>query len=479
MTAGRITLLILGAFLALVAVALLIGGGGSLLFASTHRGADGFVSSPDYELTADGYAITLGAADLPTSPDDWVPWTGRIRSRVTVTGTAGDVFVGVGPSADVAAYLDGVAHAQIVDVEAFSDDVEMRVYPGEGTPSAPAEQSFWVATADGSGAQTLNWRPSPGSWTLVLMNTDGSPVISMVASGGVASGLIWAIGLGILLAGVLLMVVAGALIIIATAGQRANAHRPDGQPIPPTPAGHGVYPVSVEGYLDEPLNRGLWLVKWFLAIPHFFLLAFLWTAFILMTIVAGVAILFTGRYPRGIFDFNVGVMRWSWRVAYYATSALATDRYPPFTLEATDYPASLDIEYPAQLSRGLVLVKWWLLAIPHYLVLAILVGGASSWTWGDAAGDNWQLAMSGGLVGLLAFVAGVMLLVTSRYPRGLFDLTMGLNRWVYRVVAYAALMTDEYPPFRLDMGGSEPPPTPPSPAGPTPDRAGAQVGATH
>jgi hypothetical protein len=213
-------------------------------------------------------------------------------------------------------------------------------------------------------------------------------------------------------------------------------------------------PVRVQGRLDPEISRWLWLVKWLLAIPHFIVLFFLGIAFVLLTIVAFFAILFTGRYPRSIFDFNVGVLRWGWRVAFYSYGALGTDRYPPFTLAAApDYPASVEVDYPEQLSRGLVLVKWWLLAIPHYLVLAVLLGWNRGW---DYDGEEWRRTGGPGLIAVLVLIAGVALLFTTRYPRGIFAFVMGLDRWVLRVVGYAALMTDAYPPFLLDQGGDEP-----------------------
>ena len=215
------------------------------------------------------------------------------------------------------------------------------------------------------------------------------------------------------------------------------------------------YPLRLTGELSPRLSRGLWLVKWLLAIPHFIVLFFLWIAFLAVSAVAFFAILFTGRYPRGLFDFNVGVLRWSWRVGFYAYSALGTDRYPPFTLkDVSDYPARLDVTYPESLSRGLVLVKWWLLALPHYLVVAVFATGA--WAASTGTGSQWMFG-SGGLIGLLVLFAGIMLLFTDRYPKSLYDFVLGMNRWVFRVAAYAALMTDSYPPFRLDVGGNEPP----------------------
>jgi hypothetical protein len=220
------------------------------------------------------------------------------------------------------------------------------------------------------------------------------------------------------------------------------------------PAEERPYPVRIEGRRDAELSRWVWVVKWVLAIPHYILLAFLWLAFFLLTVVAFFAILVTGRYPRGIFDFNVGVLRWTWRVAFYSYGALGTDRYPPFTLDdVPDYPARLSVEYPEQLSRGLVLVKWWLLAIPHYLVLGILLGSGS---YVASHTDEWGAGFHAGLIGLLVVVAGFALLFTDRYPPGIFSFVLGLDRWVARVAVYVGLMTDRYPPFRLDQGGDEP-----------------------
>jgi hypothetical protein len=172
----------------------------------------------------------------------------------------------------------------------------------------------------------------------------------------------------------------------------------------------------------------------------------------------------------------VGVLRWTWRVQYYAIGAFGTDRYPPFTLaDDPAYPARLEVEYPQRLSRGLALVKWWLLAIPQYIIIAVLTGGGFG--WGPRLVQSPSLGGVSisygvgipGLIGLLAVIAAVVLLFTGRYPERLYDFVLGLNRWVLRVAGYAGLMTDKYPPFRLDMGGPDPgtltlPPT----AGPGP-----------
>ncbi len=101
------------------------------------------------------------------------------------------------------------------------------------------------------------------------------------------------------------------------------------------------HPIRVDGALDRQLSRWLWLVRWFLAIPHYVVLPFLWLAFAVLSVAAFFAILFTGRYPRTIFDFNVGVLRWTWRVQYYAYGALGTG--PGSTLAVDSMPEPCDI----------------------------------------------------------------------------------------------------------------------------------------
>jgi hypothetical protein len=474
MKASRIAMLVVGVLAGFLAVGLIAGGLALVVIHGTQRDADGFYSTPTGVFETPTAAITSDRIDLRSGPGEW-GWARRnwLTFRVE-TYSPDELFVGIGRQLDVLRYLDDVAHDQLESVDFRPFRSEYLRIPGDAGADPPGAQDFWVAESVGSGDQTLRWDVRPGRWMLVVMNADGSPGVTVEAAAGVRTGLLLPIGIGLLVAGLLTLAVAVVLVVLSVR-DRGSAEGALPPPAPPVPAGEsegerveapapvpvpspfdleGSYPSRLDGELQPDLSRGLWLVKWFLAIPHLIVLAFLWMAFFLLTVAAFFAIVFTGRYPKGIFDFNVGVIRWSWRVTFYAF-ALGTDRYPPFSLDPDpDYPASFDVEYPEQgLSRGLVWVKWWLLAIPHYLVVAVFGGGPGwlSWSWGERG--SW--AFSGGLISILVLIAAVVLLFTARYPRSLFDLVMGLYRWTYRVLVYAALLRDDYPPFRLETGGAD------------------------
>jgi hypothetical protein len=434
--AGRIVLLVVGSLAALFALVALAAGG-TLLWATTQKDADGYFHTSTHNFATASYALESDDLDIGEEGPDWLFEQGRL-ARIRIVGSSPrntPIFIGIGPKARVDAYLNGVGHAVIKDVSFDPFRVRMRVEPGNKPSTPPGQQSFWAASDEGA-SPTVAWDVAKGSWVAVVMNADGSQAVSAdLAFGAKVGWLIW-VAIGLLIFGALVLAAGGVMLFFGARGGPAT--QPGAPVVVPIPAGE--YPVRLDGELDPQLSRALWLVKWLLAIPHYVVLAFLWLAFFVLTVVAFFAILFTGRYPRSIFDFNLGVMRWTWRVGFYSYSALGTDRYPPFSLGAEpDYPARLDVAYPGELSRGLVLVKWWLLARPHYLVLVFFVGGGVGFGW-----VRW-----GGLDVLLVLFAAVYLLFTGRYPRDIFELVIGINRWVFRVIAYAALMRDEYPPFRL------------------------------
>ena len=473
MKASRIVMLVVGVLAGFLAVGLIAGGLALVVVHGTQRDADGFYSTPTGVFETPTAAITSDRIDLRSGPGEW-GWARRDWLTFRLEAYSPDeLFVGIGRQLDVERFLARVTHDELESVDFRPFRSSYRRVDGDVASSVPPEtQDFWVAEASGAGELTLRWDVRPGRWMVVLMNADGSPGVRAEASAGVRTGLLLPIGAGLLVAGLVALALAVLLVVLAVrVAGRDEAGPPtappppdvdsvvaDPEPLlpPPSPAAEPApYPAHLAGELQPDLSRWLWLVKWFLVIPHLVALVFLWMAFFLLTVGAFFAIVFTGRYPRGIFDFNVGVIRWSWRVTFYAF-ALGTDRYPPFSLAPDpDYPAHFDVDYPDQgLSRGLVWVKWWLLAIPHYLVISVFGGGpgVASWSWGESGG--W--IFTGGLISILVLIAAIVLLFTTRYPRSIFDLVMGLYRWSYRVVAYAALMRDDYPPFRLDTGGRDP-----------------------
>jgi hypothetical protein len=185
------------------------------------------------------------------------------------------------------------------------------------------------------------------------------------------------------------------------------------------------YPLTYDVEYPDGLSRWLIFVKWLLAIPHLFIVYLLGIASSLVTLIAFFAILFTKRYPQGLFDFVVNVNRWNANVTAYIF--LLRDEYPPFSWDGSLYPVTYDVRYPEELSRWLIFVKW-LLIIPHIIILAFLIIGM-----------------------MLAMVAAwFAILFTARFPESLFRFMVGVNRWQLRMNAYNNFMCDEYPPFSME-----------------------------
>lgn len=181
------------------------------------------------------------------------------------------------------------------------------------------------------------------------------------------------------------------------------------------------YPVQLSFERAPTYSRLLIFVKWLLVIPHYIALMFLGIGAWMVIIVSWFAVLITGRYPRGMFDYMVGVQRWGLRAgAYYM---LLTDKYPPFSLQDDpSYPVHFDIEYPERIARWRPLVHW-LLVIPAYIVAVLMLYVAF----------------------FVDFLAWFAILITGRFPDGLFNIVTVALRWQANVVAYAYWMTDRYP----------------------------------
>jgi hypothetical protein len=196
---------------------------------------------------------------------------------------------------------------------------------------------------------------------------------------------------------------------------------------PPPSAAGGAYPVQVDAQRQDEYHRFLPLVKWFLAIPHYVVLLFLIIGVLFAKIYAFFAVIITGRYPEGVFNFVTGVFRWAWNVTAYVY--LLTDKYPPFSLEPdAGYPAQIEIAYPADgVDRWRPLVHW-LLVIPYAIVAGVLTY----------------------LAAIVAFIGVFVILFTKQLPEGMFKLILNPYRWQFRGGAYALFMVTKYPPFEWE-----------------------------
>jgi hypothetical protein len=185
------------------------------------------------------------------------------------------------------------------------------------------------------------------------------------------------------------------------------------------------HPLAFDVAYPERLSRITTLFRLILAIPQMIVAYLLLSVLGILSVIAWFAVLFTGRYPKAFFDFNVGIMRWSANVGAYV--ALLRDEYPPFSMEPGEYPVVLSLERAERQSRFRLFIRWFA-AFPNYFVLSLL-----SIAWFVTTMISW-----------------FAVLISGRYPRGLFKFSVGVQRWYHRYTAYAYLLRDEYPPYSIN-----------------------------
>jgi hypothetical protein len=206
--------LVIGSLVFLTSLALLVGGAVATWADNTQRDAAGYLTTGSHSFTTKSYALTSDGIHLFSSGDVLTPsnYLGTVRVRVTPLSPRQPVFVGIASQASVDHYLGGVSHEVVTNWPEGTT-----AYNGQGgarSAVAPASLNIWAAQATGTGTQTLKWRTSSGSWTVVVMNADASPGLSVTADvGATVPDLVW-IAVGLLAAGGLLLLTAGVLIVV-------------------------------------------------------------------------------------------------------------------------------------------------------------------------------------------------------------------------------------------------------------------------
>ena len=238
MKVGRIVMIVVGSLLALIGFGLLAGGTAGLIAYATQR-TDGFFQTGEVRLASPTYAITSDRVDLESEPGeaDWLVdrgALGTVRLSIDPGRPGTPIFAGIGPTADVASYLEGVSRDSIRDIELSPDRVLYRRVPGEAAPPPPGEQSFWVAQVTTDTADELTWEVESGDWTVVLMNADASRGVDVDARLGIKVDWLLPALIGLLIAGVVVLAGGAVLVIfggrgLARRGEPVTAAAPSGR----------------------------------------------------------------------------------------------------------------------------------------------------------------------------------------------------------------------------------------------------------
>jgi hypothetical protein len=237
MRVGKIISLVAGILLVLIALGLVVPGAVLLGVYGSQKGSDGFFETSTRTMSTTGYALVTPDAEVNMGPlvGDWAPTGDRAALRLRATSNLeGSAFIGIGPSAEVSQYLAGVDYDEVTDLGWMWEEVKYRHLDGGAPAAPPGEQDFWVASEEGTGELTLDWDIQSGNWTAVVMNADASAPVNAGVSLGARFDILLPIGIGMTVAGVVLLILGIVFIVL---GARRSPSPAAVQPqTPPPPA---------------------------------------------------------------------------------------------------------------------------------------------------------------------------------------------------------------------------------------------------
>ena len=225
MSGGRVALLIVGIVVTLLALAALAGGAALIVLNHTERDSAGFFSTGNETYATDSHAIVSEDLDIGTDGPDWLFEEGRLAT-VRVRGASADdreLFIGIGPTAQVREYLAGTSHDVVTDLDFDPFRATYSRSQGTDAPTEPGAERFWGASAEGAGTQSVEWEVAKGNWSVVVMNADASEGVDARLSLGAKVGFIFWIGLGLVIAGAILLVSGAVMIYFSLRRQAPRA----------------------------------------------------------------------------------------------------------------------------------------------------------------------------------------------------------------------------------------------------------------
>lgn len=222
MSAGRIVLLVFGILFVIVSFGLIIGGGVVLAIDSALRDDQGFYATDFVPVAApNSSAVITRSADIRLEP--W--WFMRHSRPVTIQIEASNnlpdrqIFIGIARETDLRAYLEDASYAEITGFSLYPYNIDFSYRTGTAEPPPPTDQDFWIASASGPDTQLLRWDVVTGTYSLVLMNADGSsPIDASVSLGVRIPQVLRNTGLGLLIGGIVLLAAGGVMIFFAARG---------------------------------------------------------------------------------------------------------------------------------------------------------------------------------------------------------------------------------------------------------------------